>query len=78
MIDGEWQSMGIGSALQTCMKDYAIERGLRGFVAEILASNEKMTRLARGASRNVSIERDGDSCHVTMLFDKEYRVRREP
>lgn len=78
MIDGEWQSMGIGSALQACMKDYAIKRGLRGFVAEILASNEKMTRLARAASRNVSIERDGDSCHVTMLFDREHRVRREP
>jgi hypothetical protein len=37
-----------------------------------------MTRLARSASRNISIERDGDSCHVTMLFDKGRRLRREP
>jgi hypothetical protein len=50
------------------MKEYAIAHGLRGFVAEILARNEKMVRLAKSASEGVTIERDGDSLQVTMVF----------
>jgi len=68
MVDPEWQGSGLGSALQSRMKEYAIARGLRGFVAEILTRNEKMIRLAKSASEGVTIERDGDSLQVTMLF----------
>jgi acyl-CoA hydrolase/GNAT superfamily N-acetyltransferase len=75
MVDADWQGMGVGSALQNRMKDYAIARGLRGFVAEVMAKNNKMLRLAKSVSRNVTIERDGDCCHVTMLFDRDERVR---
>jgi len=69
MIDPEWQGGGLGSALQRRMKEYAIARGLRGFVAEILVTNDKMIRLAGGASDDVTTERDGDSVQVTMLFE---------
>jgi acyl-CoA hydrolase/RimJ/RimL family protein N-acetyltransferase len=68
MVDPEWQGSGLGSALQVRMKEYAIAHGLRGFVAEILARNEKMVRLAKSASEGVTIERDGDSLQVTMVF----------
>jgi len=68
MIDPAWQGGGLGSALQKRMKEYAAARGLRGFVAEILATNQKMIRLAGSASDDVTTERDGDSILVTMLF----------
>ena len=68
MIDPEWQGIGLGSALQMRMKEHAAARGLRGFVAEVLATNEKMIRLAKGASEDVRIDCDGDSCRLTMLF----------
>jgi len=68
IIDPNWQSVGLGGALQNRMKEYALARGLRGFVAEILASNDKMLRLAKSASSNVRIEREEDTCRVTMLF----------
>jgi hypothetical protein len=42
---------------------------LRGARKDHLASNEKMVRLAKAASDKVSVERDGDSISVTMLFD---------
>jgi acyl-CoA hydrolase/GNAT superfamily N-acetyltransferase len=68
MIDPSWQGNGLGSALQHRMKEHAIARGLRGFVAEILATNEKMIRLAKAASENVTIDRDGESLEATMVF----------
>jgi len=68
MVDPAWQGIGLGSALQKRMGEHAKARGLRGFVAEVLATNERMLRLAGGASEDVRIERDGDSCKVTMLF----------
>jgi acyl-CoA hydrolase/RimJ/RimL family protein N-acetyltransferase len=68
MIDPEWQGTGLGSALQRRMKEYAAGRWLRGFVAEILLTNQKMIRLAEGASDDVRVERDGESMQVTMLF----------
>jgi len=68
MVDPEWQGSGLGSALQVRMKEYAIAHGLRGFVAEILVTNEKTIRLAKSVSEGVTIERDGDSLQVTMVF----------
>ncbi|HEX5042880.1 MAG TPA: GNAT family N-acetyltransferase [Candidatus Polarisedimenticolaceae bacterium] len=68
MIDPEWQGVGLGSALQTRMKEHALARGLRGFIAEVLATNEKMIRLARAASDDVRIEGDGSTCRISMLF----------
>lgn len=69
MVDPDWQGTGLGSALQKRMKEYAIARGLRGFVAEILVTNQKMIRLAEAASDDVRIERDDQSMQVTILFD---------
>lgn len=68
MIDHEWQGNGLGGALQRRIKEYALARGLRGFVAEILVGNEKMLRLAKSASEDVTIERDGESMQVIMLL----------
>jgi acyl-CoA hydrolase/RimJ/RimL family protein N-acetyltransferase len=68
MIDPEWQGVGLGAALQGRMREYAVARGLRGFVADILVTNARMIRLAKTASNDVTIERSGESLQATMLF----------
>ncbi len=68
MVNPEWQGCGLGSQLQRRMVAHAKTRGVRGFVADILATNENMIRLARAGSSNVSVEGTGDSLRVTALF----------
>jgi acyl-CoA hydrolase/RimJ/RimL family protein N-acetyltransferase len=68
MILPEWQGVGLGGALQQRMIEYAKKKGLRGFTADILAQNMKMKKLFQAGSPNVSIEREGDTYEVTMLF----------
>ena len=68
MIHPKWQSTGLGSALQRRMTEFAKLKGLRGFTAEILASNNKMVRLAKSASNKVSVHGSDGVHEVTMLF----------
>jgi len=69
MIKPEWQSLGLGKALQERMIEYAKARGLRGFTAVILSDNPKMVSLAKRACDHVSFKRSGITYEVTMLFD---------
>jgi len=49
--------------------EYARKKGVRGFVAEVLAENSKMVALAKHACDKVSVHREGRSLEITMLFD---------
>ena len=49
MIVPEWQGSGLGAALQQRLKEYAVDRGVRGFVAEVLQTNRAMLNLAATA-----------------------------
>jgi acyl-CoA hydrolase/GNAT superfamily N-acetyltransferase len=74
MVHPEWQGTGLGSALQQRMAEHAAARGVRGFVAEILATNDGMIRLARsgaitaGGPGKVSVESSGSTVRITTLF----------
>ena len=70
MVHPQWQGNGLGAALQARMVEHAQARGVLGFVAEILATNEKMIKLARtGAdSGKVSMTQDGGTVRITVLF----------
>jgi acyl-CoA hydrolase/RimJ/RimL family protein N-acetyltransferase len=78
MVHPDWQGQGLGSCLQKRMAEHARRRGVRGFVAEILADNERMIRLARAgvpaaAERRegegaISVEHTGSTVRVTTLF----------
>jgi acyl-CoA hydrolase/RimJ/RimL family protein N-acetyltransferase len=68
MILPQWQGTGLGSALQQRLIEYARQRGLLGFTAEILASNGKMLSLAKRACDHVSLQRDDDTLEVVMRF----------
>ena len=68
MVHPDWQGCGLGEALQRCMAEHARGRGVLGFVAEILASNETMIRLARSGKGKMSVEHTGSTVRVTTLF----------
>lgn len=68
MVDPKWQGSGLGSAMQLRLMEHARGRGVQGFVADILPHNTKMIALARKGSEKVTVERDEDSVHVTVMF----------
>lgn len=68
MVAPDWQGQGLGTALQTRLQEYAMARGVKGFIAEILANNARMVRLAANAPGVATTERDGDTIQVTILF----------
>lgn len=68
MVHPEWQGCGMASALQRHMAVHAAACGVRGFMAEILSSNEHMIRLARKAGANAKAEDLGDTVRLTVLF----------
>ena len=68
MVHPDWQGCGLASAMQHAMKTHAMARGVRGFVAEILATNTHMIRLARNASSQVSTEKEDGTVYVTSRF----------
>ena len=73
MVAPEWQGQGVGTALQARLQEYAIGRGVRGFVAEMLPRNERMLRLATHAPGTISTTKDEESVHVTILFQTRRR-----
>ncbi len=74
MVHPAWQGSGLGSALQRHMAEHAQQRGVRGFVAEILSSNENMIRLARASAGvvpggpKVTVEPSGSTVRITTLW----------
>jgi acyl-CoA hydrolase/GNAT superfamily N-acetyltransferase len=68
IVHPEWQGTGLGTAMQNRLKEHAISKNIKGFTAEILSKNQKMIKLAQRCSENISIEKDEDSIHITMLF----------
>lgn len=68
MIRPEWQSLGLGKALQERLKEYACLQGLRGFTAQILMENDKMIALIKKNSDDIKIKSDNGILEVTALF----------
>ncbi len=70
MVAKEWQSCGLGTALQNHMRDYAIKKGIRGFKTEVMNDNTRMIALAQHGGGNVTITRSYDTHEITVYFDK--------
>ena len=68
MVHPDWQGTGLGALLQRRLAAHAQARGVRGFVAEILATNDRMIRLARSGAGGVEVENLGGTVKVTTLF----------
>jgi RimJ/RimL family protein N-acetyltransferase len=67
MIVPEWQGSGLGAALQQRLKEFAMERGLRGFVAEFLQTNSAMLNLAKRLGK-IEMKTENGTYQVTSLF----------
>ncbi len=68
IVSPDWQGCGLGTALQMRMMKDAAQRGVRGFVAEIMSTNDAMIRLAKGGCSSLSTESMGSTVRVTALF----------
>jgi acyl-CoA hydrolase/RimJ/RimL family protein N-acetyltransferase len=67
MIVPEWQGSGLGGALQQRLKEFAVDRGVRGFVAEVLQANSAMLNLAKRLGK-IEIKTEDGTYHVTSVF----------
>jgi RimJ/RimL family protein N-acetyltransferase len=61
------QRSGLGTALQQRLKEFAVDRGVRGFVAELLQANRAMLNLAKRLG-NIEIKTVDDEYHITSIF----------
>lgn len=67
MIAPEWQKLGLGSLLQKRMMKYAKQKGIKGFVLNVLPENQKMRHLAQSVP-NTTMEFIEDMIEIRMLF----------
>jgi acyl-CoA hydrolase/RimJ/RimL family protein N-acetyltransferase len=68
MVDPEWQGAGLGGLLHARMLEYARERGVRGFRADVLMGNSRMMRVFERAGHRMRVRTSGGIEEVTMLF----------
>ncbi|GAB3481529.1 bifunctional GNAT family N-acetyltransferase/acetate--CoA ligase family protein [Amycolatopsis cihanbeyliensis] len=69
LVDDAHQGRGLGSILLEHLAAAASERGLRRFVAEVLAENSQMVRVFRDAGYQVSREFDEGLVHLEFDLD---------
>jgi acyl-CoA hydrolase/RimJ/RimL family protein N-acetyltransferase len=68
MVDPQWQGAGLGGLLHARMLEYARERGVRGFRADVLMGNSRMMRVFERAGHRMSVRTSAGIEEVTMLF----------
>lgn len=68
MIHPDWQGVGLGSTLQSRLIEFARERGLRGFTADILCENARMLRVIEKSGSRITKKVNSGSYEVTMIF----------
>jgi len=67
MIVPELQGSGLGAALQQRLKEFAVDRGVRGFVAEVVQANAALLNLAKRLG-NIDVKSEDGTYHITALF----------
>ena len=71
MVDPEWQGAGLASGLHERMVEYARQRNVRGFIAEVLTDNRAMLRVLQRGDHDNRV-RTSDGIHrVRMLFGSD-------
>jgi acyl-CoA hydrolase/RimJ/RimL family protein N-acetyltransferase len=71
MVDPEWQGAGLGSSLHERMVEYARERNVRGFKAEVLTDNRAMLRVLQRGDPDTRVATSDGIHNVRMLFASE-------
>jgi RimJ/RimL family protein N-acetyltransferase len=68
MVDPDWQRVGLGGILHTRLVEYAAERGIRGFTADVLVRNSSMLRVFQRAGHDLTVTTSAGVHEVTMIF----------
>jgi acyl-CoA hydrolase/RimJ/RimL family protein N-acetyltransferase len=68
LVDPEWQGAGLGTILHERMVEYARGRGVRGFTADVLASNPAMLRVFQRGAHDLTSKLVGGTYELTMIF----------
>jgi acyl-CoA hydrolase/RimJ/RimL family protein N-acetyltransferase len=68
MVDPQWQGVGLGALLQTRTIEYARAHGVRGFTADVLATNTVMLGVFRRSGCDMTTRLVEGSYEVQMLF----------
>jgi GNAT superfamily N-acetyltransferase len=76
MIAPALQGAGLGTDLIARLQEYAISRGVLGFVTQILPRNTAMLRLAASASDTVTTAPDEGTVHMPSVTTIRYEGSR--
>jgi acyl-CoA hydrolase/RimJ/RimL family protein N-acetyltransferase len=68
MVDPDWQRAGLGSRLHERMIEYARERNVRGFKAEVMTDNPAMLHVLKRGDHHTRITTADGIHNVRMLF----------
>jgi acyl-CoA hydrolase/RimJ/RimL family protein N-acetyltransferase len=68
MVDPDWQGVGLGGILHSRLVEYAGERGMRGFTADVLVRNSAMLRVFERAGHELTVTTSAGVHEVTMIF----------
>ena len=71
MVDPEWQGAGLGTSLHERMVEYARERNVRGFTAEVLTDNRAMLRVLQRGDHDTRVTTSDGVHKVRMLLASE-------
>ena len=66
MVDGEFEGLGIATYMLTLLIRLAKERGIRGFTADVLASNKGMMRVFEKSGLAVEAHLDSGAYELSM------------
>jgi GNAT superfamily N-acetyltransferase len=69
VVDESYQRMGISSYLFKFLVRLAQERGVKGFWADVLASNTAMMKVFHKSDLTILTEMENGVYHVTIPFD---------
>ena len=71
MVDPDWQGVGLGGLLHTRLVEYAGEREIRGFTADVLVENSSMLRVFQRGGHDLTMTTSRGVHEVTMIFRTE-------
>ena len=69
IVDEKYQQLGIASLMYEILVRLARERGIKGFVAEVLSSNIGMLKVFKKGQMPVKSRQEGGVCHVEIPFN---------
>jgi len=66
VVRDDWQGEGLGTALMQCLIEVAREKGMKGFSADVLATNRKMMAVFLQSGLKVESTLEDGVYHLTM------------